>query len=285
MIKTAEALSLLRAAGSKWNACNAPRLGASLAYYTLLSLAPLLILLVAICGLVFTRSAAESNLFRQLQTVLGHSEAEALRVVFTSAHHIGSGAIASAIAIATLFFGASGVFVELRDSLNLIWDAPGGAWHGWRSMVTQRLTSFVAMLALGFLLLLSLVMSTVLGVIGRFFGGLVPAGAAIGGEVLNLIVSPLAVAVLFALIFKFVPDVPIGWRDVVVGAVVTSILFGLGRALLSFYLATAGVGSAYGAAGSLVALVAWVYYSAQIFFFGAILTRVYADSHGSRALH
>ncbi|MGH9692746.1 MAG: YihY/virulence factor BrkB family protein, partial [Bryobacteraceae bacterium] len=215
----------------------------------------------------------------------GNSGANAVQAVFESAHHRASGAIASAVAMAALFFGASGVFVELRDSLNLIWDAPGGAWRGWRSMVTQRLTSFVAMLALGFLLLLSLIMSTVLGVIGRFFGGLVPAGAAIGGELLNLIVSPLAVAVLFALIFKFVPDVPIDWRDVVVGAVVTSLLFGLGRALLSFYLATAGIGSAYGAAGSLVALVVWVYYSAQIFFFGAILTRVYADNHGSRALH
>lgn len=284
MITRGEAFSMLRAAGSKWNAHNAPRLGAALAYYTLFSLAPLVILLVAICELVFTRSAAESNVLRQLQSVLGNSGANAVRAVFESAHHRSSGAIASAVAVVALFFGASGVFVELRDSLNLIWDAKRSAWLGWRDMITQRLVSFVAVLCLGLLLLLSLIVSAALGVIGRFFGGFVPAGEAIGAEILNLIVAPVGVAVLFALIFKFVPDVPIAWRDVVVGAVVTSILFGMGRAALSFYLRTAGIGSAYGAAGSLVALIAWVYYSAQIFFFGAILTRVYADKHGSRAL-
>lgn len=286
MITRDEVLSLLGAAGSRWNAHNAPRLGASLAYYALLSLAPLLILLVAIGSLVFTRTAAESNLLLQLEGIFGHSGAQTLRAVFANTHnHRGSGAVAGILAVVTLFFGASGVFVELRDSLNLIWDVPGGAWHGWRGMVAQRLVSFVTVLALGCLLVLSLILSAALGVIGRFFGGLVPAGAALGGEVLNLIVSPIAIAVLFALIFKFVPDVPIAWRDVVIGAVATSILFSLGRAGLSFYLRTAAVGSAYGAAGSMVALVVWVYYSAQIFFFGAILTRVYADKRGSRAIH
>jgi membrane protein len=284
MITRNEAFSMLRAAASKWDAHNAPRLGASLAYYTLLSLAPLSILLVAICRLVFTRSAAESNLIRQLQNIVGYSAATTLQTVFDATRHRGSGVIAGVAAIVILFFGASGVFVELRDSLNLIWDVRGSAWRGWRAVITQRLASFAAVLALGFLLLVSLILSAALGVIGRFFGDLVPASAAIGGEALNLVVSPLAAAVLFALIFKFVPDVPIDWRDVIVGAVVTSILFTIGRAALSFYLRTAGVGSAYGAAGSLVAFVVWVYYSAQIFFFGAILTRVYADKHGSRAL-
>jgi membrane protein len=284
MITRDEAFSLLRAAASKWDAHNAPRLGASLAYYTLLSLAPLSILLVAICRLVFTRSAAESNLLRELQAIVGHSAATTLQSVFDATRHRGSGVIAGVAAIVTLFLGASGVFVELRDSLNLIWDARVSTWRGWRALVTQRLTSFVAVLALGFLLLASLILSAALGVIGRFFGDLVPAGAAIGGEVVNLVISPLATAVLFGLIFKFVPDVPIDWRDVVVGAVVTSILFNIGRGALSFYLRTAGIGSAYGAAGSLVAFVVWVYYSAQIFFFGAILTRVYADKRGSRAL-
>jgi membrane protein len=285
MMTRAEALSVLRDAASRWNAHNAPQLGASLAFYTLLSLAPLSILLVAVSRLVFTKSAAESNLLGQLQGIVGHSGTNALRTVFDTTHHRESGVIAGAIGVATLFFGASGVFVELRDSLNLIWDAHSKGWHGWRAMITQRLASFVAILALGFLLLVSVIVSTALGVIGRYFGDLVPAGPAIGAETLNLIVSPLAAAVLFALIFKFVPDVPIAWRDVVVGAVVTSILFSVGRAALSFYLQTAGVGSAYGAAGSLVAFIVWVYYSAQIFFFGAILTRVYADKHGSRALH
>lgn len=285
MITGHEALSLLRAAASKWNAYSAPRLGAALAYYTLLSLAPLLILLVAICGVVVTRTTAESNLLRQLQGVVGHSEVNALRSILDNARQAGSGTIASVLAVVALFFGASGVFVELRESLNLIWDAHSSRWGGWRAMVAQRLASFVAILALGILLLASLIVSTVLGIVGRFFSDLIPGGAVIGAELLNLIVTPLGVAVLFALIFKFVPDVPIDWRDVVAGAVVTSILFSAGRAALSFYIGTAGIGSAYGAAGSLVAFVAWVYYSAQIFFFGAILTRVYADMHGSRALH
>jgi membrane protein len=284
MITRDDALAMLRDAASKWNAHNVPRLGASLAYYTLLSLAPLSILLVAICRLVFTRRAAESNLLGQLQAIVGHSAADTLRTVLDTTHHRHSGVVAGIAAIVILFFGASGVFVELRDSLNLIWDAHSAAWHGWRTVVAQRLTSFVAVLALGFLLLVSLILSAALGVLTQFFGDLLPAGAAISGEALNLIVSPLAVASLFALIFKFVPDVPIAWRDVVIGAIVTSLLFSVGRVALSFYLRTAGVGSAYGAAGSVVAFVVWVYYSAQIFFFGAILTRVYADKHGSRAI-
>ncbi len=284
MITRDDALAMLRDAASKWNAHNVPRLGASLAYYTLLSLAPLSILLVAICRLVFTRRVAESNLLGQLQAIVGVSVANTLQTVLDTTHHRRSGAIASIVAVVILFFGASGVFVELRDSLNLIWDARSSDWHGWRAVVVQRLTSFAAVLALGFLLLVSLLLSAALGVLTQFFGDLLPAGAVISGEALNLILSPLAIAALFSLIFKFVPDVPIAWRDVLIGAVVTTILFSIGRMALSFYLRTTGVGSAYGAAGSVVAFVVWVYYSAQIFFFGAILTRVYADNHGSRAI-
>ena len=284
MITGKEALSLIGASASRWNAHNAPRLGASLAYYALLSLAPLSILLVAIAGLIFSRSAAESNLLQQLERVIGRSGAQTLRTVIDASHHPGSGAIAGIAAAGALFFGASGVFVELRNSLNLIWGAPEVPWS-WRGLITQRLVSFLTILILGGLLLLSLIVTAVLGVIGSFLGGLIPAGTVVSGEILNLLVSPVIIAVLFALIFKYVPDVPVAWRDVLGGAVITSILFSLGRTGLSFYLRTAGVGSAYGAAGSLVALVVWVYYSAQIFFFGAILTRIYAERHGSRALH
>jgi membrane protein len=284
MITGKEALSLLSASASRWNAHNAPRLGASLAYYALLSLAPLSILLVAIASLLFSRSAAESNLLQQLEGIVGHSGAQTLRTVIDASHHPGSGVIAGAVAAGTLFFGASGVFVELRNSLNQIWDVPEKPW-GWRGLVTQRLVSFVTILALGCLLLVSLLATTVLGLLSRFLGDLIPPGTIAGGEILNLLVSPVIIAVLFALIFKFVPDVPIAWRDVLGGAVITSILFSLGRTGFSFYLRTAGIGSAYGAAGSLVALVVWVYYSAQIFFFGAILTRVYAERRSSRALH
>jgi membrane protein len=276
-----ETFRILRTAAAAWMTHNVPRLGASLAFYALFSLAPLLILGVAICGLVFNRTTAEARLLGQIQEIIGHVGAQSLKMVLDSTHETKTGIVATAVAVVALLFGASGVFVELRDSLNTIWDAPK-AGSDWRGMIGQRLSSFAMVLALGFLLLASLLVSTVLGVIERFFTNLVPIDAALAGQALNWVVSLLAAAILFALVFKFVPDVPIAWRDVVAGAIVTSILFHAGRTLLSLYLSTAGVGSAYGAAGSLVVFVVWVYYSAQIFFFGAILTRVYADQRGSR---
>lgn len=278
-----EVWTLLKETASEWSNHNAPRLGAALAYYTLLSIAPLLILLVAICSLVFEKNAAEHQLLAQVQDMVGPSAAKSLKAVLDNAHHTGSGIFASAIALITLLFGASGVFVELRDSLNTIWDAPPRPGSTWRDIVLQRLVSFGMVLALGFLLLVSLAMSTALAVITKFFEGYLPMKAAIWGEVANFIVPLIAISVLFALIFKFVPDVPVDWRDVVIGAIATAVLFQIGKALLALYLATAGVGSTYGAAGSLVAFVVWVYYSAQIFFFGAVFTQVYAKMFGSKS--
>jgi membrane protein len=274
-------LKLIRSCFAQWSDRNAPRLGAALAYYTLLSIAPLLILLVAIFGLVFDRNTAEYRLLGQVSEVAGSSAAKALQSVLESAHQSSHGWIASVIALITLLFGASGVFVELRDSLNTIWDAPPLKSSSWRTLVTQRLISFGMVLALGFLLLVSLILSTALAVVMKFFEGLVPMRAALLGEVANFVIPLFAIAVLFALIFKFVPDVRIDWADVAIGAFVTALFFEIGKALLSLYIATAGVGSTYGAAGSLVAFVVWVYYSAQIFFFGAIFARQYADAFGS----
>jgi membrane protein len=278
-----EAWELLKQTSRDWSGHNVPRLGASLAFYTLLSLAPLLILVVTICALVFTKSMAEASLVQQAQDVLGATGAKALQSLIENSHEAKSGIVATIIALITLLFGASGVFVELRDSLNLIWDVKANSRAGWRGMVWQRLTSFGMVLALGFLLLVSLILSAGLGLFEKFFTGLIPVNTAILGETANFIISLLAIAVLFGLIFKFVPEKAIAWRDVIVGAVATAVLFTLGRTLLALYLSTAGVGSTYGAAGSLVALVVWVYYSAQIFFFGAIFTRVYAERCGSYA--
>ncbi len=278
-----QALQLFKKTASQWNDHNAPRLGAALAYYTLLSIAPLLILIVAICGLVFDKNTAEHHLLDQVQSMVGPSAAKALQSVLANAHQKSSGIIASIIALVTLLFGASGVFVELRDSLNTIWDAPPQPSSTWRNLIWQRIVSFGMVLALGFLLLISLVLSATLAVVTKFFEGYLPLSAAIWGEVANFIVPLAAISVLFALIFKFVPEVPIHWRDVTIGAVATAILFEIGKALLALYLATAAVGSTYGAAGSLVAFVVWVYYSAQIFFFGAIFTQVYANTVGSHS--
>jgi membrane protein len=276
--------SLLKKTASEWNDRNAPRLGAALAYYTLLSVAPLLVFLVAICGLAFGHSAAQQKILGQVREVGGPQVARALLAILRNARHASSGILASAAALAAVLFGASGVFLELRESLNTIWDAPRrSSISFWKDLIWQRLISFGMMLALGFLLLVSLVFSATLAVVLKFFNNYLPLRAAVFGELANFLIPLIAISGLFALIYKFVPDVPIKWRDVTVGAVVTAVLFQIGKALLALYLATAAVGSAYGAAGSLVAFVVWVYYSAQIFFFGAIFTHVYASATNARA--
>jgi membrane protein len=275
------AISLLKQTARKWNAHNAPSLGASLAYYTLLSLAPLAVLVVALAGVFLTRSAAEQDVLAQARQLAGNSAADTLHSVLMSSHHAKGGAVASAVAIVTLLFGASGVFAELRQSLNTIWDAPPDS-GGLRDIIVQRLATFLMVIMLGVLLLLSLLVSAAIGVGEHYFAKVVPAGTAVVSEVVNVAATLAAISVLFGLIFKFIPNVPITWRDVGIGAVFTAVLFTIGRMLLAFYLATAGVGSTYGAAGSIIALVVWVYYSAQIFFFGAVFTRVYADFCGSK---
>jgi membrane protein len=275
------AFDLIKQTATKWNDRDAPRLGAALAFYTLLSLAPLVVLVVAICGFFLSRSTAEQELLGQARQLVGYSGANTLRSLVDNASQTREGLVASSIAIITLIFGASGVFVELRDSLNTIWDAPEAA-GGVKGFVVRRLATFGMVLALGFLLLVSLLISAAIAFVEHYFMRFLPSSTAYVGEVANVIISLIAITILFALIFKFVPDVPIDWRDVTIGAVVTAVLFTIGRALLAFYMATAGVGSTYGAAGSLVALLVWVYYSAQIFLFGAVFTRIYADSYGSR---
>lgn len=276
-------VELVKSAAAKWSDHNAPRLGAALAYYTLLSMAPLLILVVGICGLFLSKSEAERELLVQVRDLIGYSGAKTVQQLIDNAHQTGTGIFATAVALVTLLFGASGVFVELRDSLNTIWDAPQRSSSTWRDVIWQRLISFGMVLALGFLLLVSLLITTAITVVEKFFGNWAPLHFALIGELVNVVTSMLAVALLFALIFKFVPDVPIRWREVTVGAFTTAVLFSVGKYLLALYLATAGVGSTYGAAGSLVAMIVWVYYSAQIFFFGAIFTRAYADRLGPSA--
>lgn len=283
MLTRQELWQLLRSTASKWNAHNAPRLGASLAYYGLLSMAPLLILIVAICGLVLSRHTAEQQLLEQVQSLAGPSGASTVSMLINNAHHVGSGIVAAVVALATWLFGASGVFVDLRDSLNVIWDVPQRESSTWRSIIRQRLVSFAMVIGLGILMLASLLVTTFVTVAEKFFSGILPAATASVSELANFFISLIALSVLFALIFKFVPDAPIAWRDVWIGATATAVLFDIGKGLLALYMGTAGIGSTYGAAGSVVALVVWVYYSAQIFFFGAIFTKVYAERFGSHA--
>jgi len=281
-MKTRAGLQLLTATFSRWNEHDAPRLGAALAYYTLLSIAPLTIIAIAICGVVFGASNAERQILDQTRTLLGTSGANTLQLLLKSARHETSGVVATTIAIVALLFGASGVVMELRESLNTIWDTTPQTSSAWWSLIWQRLVSFAMVLAIGFLLLISLLCSAVLRIVEKFFSGLMPVDPAIL-EIANNVVSAIAIAVLFALIFKYVPNASIIWKDVGIGAVVTAILFTVGKFFLAWYLSTAGVASAYGAAGSLVAMVVWVYYSAQIFLFGAVFTRIYATKYGSQS--
>src|SRR3954452_14549234 len=274
---------LLRKTASKWSDCNAPRLGASLAFYMLLSLAPLLIFLVAIFGFAFSAAGAQDRLLVEVHAMAGVEGEKIVRMLIKGAAQPRNGILATAIAFITLLSGASGVFLELRESLNTIWDAPRRVPSTWRSFARQRLSSFGMVIGLALVLMASLILSAGLAVFEHFFVGFFPAHVAVLSELANFLLSLAAISGLFALIFKYVPDVPIGWRDVGIGAIFTAVLFTMGKTVLAIYFATIGVGSTYGAAGSLVALIIWVYYSAQLFFFGAIFTHEYASNYGSRA--
>ena len=276
-----DVMELLKAAVDSWSNHSAPRLGAALAYYTLLSIAPLAILAVLICNLVIHQ--AEPQILAQVRAVAGVTAEQTVHAFIQNANKPKSGVWASTFAIVTLLLGASGVFSELRESLNIIWDAPKQPSSTWLALIWQRIVSIGMVLALGFLLLVSLILSAAIGIVQNFFTGLIPFHFALVGEIANFVIPLVAITGLFALIYKFVPDVPIDWREVIVGAAATAVLSEIGKAALALYLGTVGVSSAFGAAGSLVAFVVWVYYSAQIFFFGAVFTRVYADRYGTKA--
>lgn len=265
--------SMVRATFDDWNAHEAPRLGAALAFYTLLSLAPLVILATAIAALIFGHSTAQSQLLAQVESMMGHQGSEAVKGMIERAHEPASGSAASIIGVITLLFGASGVFGKLRSALNKMWDVTAPSGDGVWDTIKQRFFSFGMVLAVGFLLLVSLVISAGLAAISKFFGALLPVPSFVLNAI-NVLVSLVGIAVLFALIFRYVPETKIPWREIWIGATVTALLFTLGKLLIGLYLGTAAVGSAYGAAGSLVVVIVWVYYSAMIFFFGAEFTHV-----------
>lgn len=273
--------TLLSETFDKWNDHGAMRLSAAVAFYALLSIAPLLIFITALVAVFLNKQAAQASLIAEANHLLGARGGELVKGLIVNASHTSSGIFASVIAFATVLFGASGVFVELRDALNNIWDAQPKGPTGWRGLIIGRVFSLGMLLSVGFLLLLSLVLSTSLSFIGKYLVTYVPVPPALL-ESVNFIFSFLVITFLFGLIFKFVPARDISWHDVGVGALGTALLFTIGKLLLGLYLGKASVGSAYGAAGSVVALIVWVYYSSQIFFFGAEFTRVYADEQVRR---
>lgn len=271
---------LLKEAIQEWQDDKASRLAAALAYYTVFSLAPLLVLVIAIAGAIFGTESARNELTSQIQGLVGPAGADFVTSALENASQPGAnqGAIASTISIALLIFGASGVFVQLQDSLNTIWNVEPKPKQGIGYFIQKRLLSFSMILVIGFLLLVSLVVSTALSA----FGGFLNQWLASLSWLINFAISISLVTLLFAAIFKYLPDAKIGWKDVTVGAFITALLFNLGKYLLGLYLGNSSFSSTYGAAGSLVVLLAWIYYSAQILFFGAEFTQVYARRFGSR---
>jgi membrane protein len=260
----------------------APRLGAALAYYTVFSIAPLLLIAIAIAGLVFGRDAAQHEISGQLSGMMGKATAKSLEEMVLAASKPKSGTLATIIGIVTLMFGASGVFAQLNDALDTIWNVQKKKKGGILATIKDRFLSMAMVCGIGFLLLVSLVFDAAISAMGKYVGNRFPGGETLL-QTIQVVVSFVLVTVLFAAIFKFLPDVKIAWRDVWLGAVFTSILFVLGKLALGLYIGKAAASSTYGAAGSLVVLLMWVYWSAQILFFGAEFTQVYARTHGTLA--
>jgi len=270
---------LLRATMSDWYEDRAQRIGAALAYYTIFALAPGLVIVMALAGLMLG-PGAESQIIEQIRELIGEQGAAAIEATIRSARNETLGATGTALALIPLVFGLWGVFGELQDGLNTIWGVTPKPGRRIRDILKERFWSFAMVVGIGFVLLVSLVLSAWLAAVGTYVGSLLPAPAT-GLEALNFVISFVVITGSFALIFKLLPDVKIAWRDVWLGAAVTSLFFTVGKFLIGLYLGKSAVASAYGAAGSLVIIVVWVYYSAQILLFGAEFTKVWTKRRGS----
>jgi len=274
--------TLIKDTFAQWSADNPFQLAAALAYYTLFSMAPLLMIAIAVAGLVFGQEASQNQVIGIIEDLVGVQGARAIQEIIESAgQRPDAGFFATAVGMILLLLGAGGVVGQLQDSLNTIWRVVPKASRGMMGFLQDRLVSYSMVLSVGFLLLVSLVISAVLtavsGIVGSFLS--IDAATAHG---LDFVVSFAFIMLLFAVIYKFVPNVRIAWRDVWIGAATTSLLFSVGKFLIGFYLGHSTVASIYGAAGSLVTLLLWVYYSSLMFLFGAELTQVYATRYGSK---
>jgi len=272
--------ALLKQTYAEWSEDKGPRLGAALAYYAIFSIPPLMMIAIGAIGLFYSGNIVE-RLQTQLGTLIGDETAKTLLTGVQMGGQKG-GLTATLIGIGILVFGASGVFTELQDALNVIWSVKPKD-DGLKGLIRGRFTSFTMVLGTCFLLLVSLVVGAIVSAMSDTFSSWLPGGAVIG-HILELSASFAVVTLMFAMIFKILPDVKIGWNDVWTGAIVTAALFTLGKFAIGMYIGKAGIGSAYGAAGSIVILITWVYYSAQILFFGAEFTQVYAKTHGSHVV-
>ncbi|WP_230841461.1 YihY/virulence factor BrkB family protein [Gloeobacter morelensis] len=274
-------LDLLKETGQEWSNDKVPRLAAALAYYTFFSLAPLLVVVIAVAGFFLGPDAVRGQLDNQIAGLVGQQSASAIQELVKSAYHPTSGFTATAIALAAILFGVSGLFGELQDALNTIWGVAPKPDRSWVEVVKQRFVSFSMVFGIAFLMLVSLVVSAVVSAVTGYFGALLPMPGFVPG-LADVLVSVAITTLLFAMIYKVLPDVKIAWQDVAIGAAMTAILFVLGKSLIGLYLGQSSFGSSYGAAGSLVVVLVWVYYTVQILFFGAEFTKVFAKKYGSQ---
>jgi membrane protein len=266
---------LLRDSFNNWLEDRAFRMGAALAYYSVFSMAPLLLIVIGVASQIFNKEEARRQILGEIATTVGQSASDSLEKILEHAGSATNGVVATIIGVAVLLFGASGVFAELQDALDNIWKVKPKAGLGLMALVRNRLLSFAVVFGTGFLLLVSLVLSAALAALGAWMNSAAP-GMSWLWQVLNGVLSFLVVALLFAMIFKTLPDAKIDWRDVWIGAVVTAALFTVGKAGIGEYLGHSGLTETYGTAGSVVVLLVWVYYSALILLFGAEFTHVYA---------
>jgi len=276
-------ISLVKETFQDWSEDKAPRLAAALAYYTIFSIAPLLFLVIVITGIVIgNNQEVQQQLFAQISNLAGQGAADQIEgLVNQQFSNTGSNIFATLIGIVTLIFGATGVFGQLQDALNTIWEVEPKKGGGIMGMVKGRFLSFTMILGVSFILLVSLVVSASVSALGTFLQNNLPGGEFLW-QVVNFLISTAIITLIFAMIFKILPDVEIAWKDVWLGALITALLFNLGKFLIGLYIGRSAVTSAYGAAGSLIVILLWVYYSAQILFLGAEFTQVYARRRGSR---
>ena len=281
-IDTRSCWTLAKQVANSWVDDYAPSMGAALAYYTMFSLAPLLLIVISVAGLVFGQDAASGEIAGQLRSLMGDQGASAVQGLLTSVHKPAEGAAATAAGVVLLFVGATSVFGELQNSLDRIWRVPAQRrTSGWIALVRAQLLSFGMVLVIGFLLIVSLAASAALATAGRWLDPIFGSWYAVA-EITNAVGGFLLVGTMFALIYKVMPCAHVQSKDVWVGAVFTALLFTLGKSMIGWYVGRSGIVSGFGAAGSLVVILLWVYYSAQIFLIGAEFTWVYANTLGSR---
>lgn len=280
-ISAKEIWEVLKNSFSGFGQDNVTKLGGSLAYYTVFSMGPLLVVIISLCSIFLGREAAEGSIFTQLSAFVGHDTALQLQEIIKNASINGKGHIAAVIGIITLLIGATTVFSDMQDSINRIWGLKPKPKKGWLKMLQNRFLSFSIIISLGFLLLVSLGISALIEGLSNRLKAAYPDITLVVFYIINLLLTLIISALIFAVIFRVLPDAKIRWKDVAAGAIATAVLFMLGKFGISFYISKSKVGSTYGAAGSLVVLLVWVYYSAIILYFGAEFTKAYAVKYGT----